>query len=45
MKQLLAQLQGKGITATGVGVVNWSSDQREAQIDTIAAQCVKALKG
>ena len=45
MKQLLAQLQGKGITATAVGVVNWTSDQREAQIDKIAAQCVKALKG
>ncbi len=45
MKQLLAQLQEKGVAATAMGVVNWSGDQREAQIDKIAAQCVKALKG
>jgi len=44
MKQLLAQLKEKGITATAMGVVNWSSDQREAQIDLIATQCVHALK-
>jgi len=45
MKQLLAQLQEKGVTATAMGVVNWSSDQRQAQMDLIATQCVKALKG
>lgn len=45
MKQLLMQLQEKGVVATAMGVVNWSSDQREAQIEMIATQCVKALKG
>jgi len=45
MKQLLMQLQEKGVAATAMGVVNWSGDQREAQIDRIATQCVKALKG
>ena len=45
MKQLLMQLQEKGVAATAMGVVNWSSDQREAQIEMIATQCVKALKG
>jgi len=44
MKQLLMQLQEKGVAATTMGVVNWSGDQREAQIDRIATQCVKALK-
>ena len=45
MKQLLAQLQEKGVAATVLGVVNWSSDQRQAQMDMIATKCVKALKG
>jgi flavodoxin len=44
MKQLLAQLHEKGVAATAMGVVNWSGNQREVQIDRIAIQCVKALK-
>lgn len=43
MKQLLEQLKEKGVSATATGVVNWSSDQRDAQIDSIVGQCVKAL--
>lgn len=43
MKQLLEQLKEKGAPATATGVVNWTSEQREAQIDLIVRQCVKAL--
>jgi len=43
MKQLLEQLKVKGVFATATGVVNWSSEQREAQIDLIVKQCVKTL--
>jgi len=43
MKQLLEQLQEKGAPATATGVVNWTSEQREAQIDLIVRQCVKVL--
>jgi flavodoxin len=44
MKQLQALLQGKGIHADAAGVVNWSSEMRETQIDAIAKQCVETLK-
>jgi flavodoxin len=44
MKQLQALLQGKGIHADAAGVVNWSSEMRETQIDAIATQCVETLK-
>lgn len=43
MKQLLEQLKEKGVSATATGVVNWTSEQREAQIDLIVKQCVKAM--
>ena len=44
MKQLLAQLREKRVMAHAIGIVHWSSGEREAQIDRIATQCVKALE-
>lgn len=45
MKQLLTQLQKKGISAEPIGVVNWSSEQREEQIARVAQRCADALAG
>ena len=44
MKQMLALLNKKGITAKALGVVNWSSEQREEQILQIMRQCSQAFK-
>ncbi len=44
MKQMLALLNKKGITAKSLGVVNWSSEQREEQILQIMRQCSQAFK-
>ena len=44
MKQLLALLRKKGIAAAPMGIVNWSSKQREAQIALIAQRCANALQ-
>lgn len=45
MKQMLALLKEKGINANPLGVVNWSSEQREEQILQIMRQCSHAFKG
>ena len=44
MKQMLALLNKKGISAKPLGVVNWSSEQREEQILQIMRQCSHAFK-
>ena len=44
IKQMLALLNKKGITAKSLGVVNWSSEQREEQILQIMRQCSHAFK-
>lgn len=44
LKQLLALLQKKGVSAESMGVVNWSSEKREEQIAQIAQRCAFALK-
>lgn len=44
IKQLLALLRKNGISAAPMGVVNWSSEQREEQITRIAQRCADALK-
>ncbi len=44
MKQMLALLQKKGVSARSLGVVNWSSEQRETQIEMMAQLCANALK-
>ena len=44
MKQLLAFLKKKGISAKPIGVVNWSSEQREAQILQIVQKCSSEWK-
>ncbi|MEA4939644.1 MAG: hypothetical protein VB091_08680 [Christensenella sp.] len=44
MKQMLALLNKKGISAKPLGVVNWSSEQREEQIMQIIGQCSHAFK-
>ena len=44
MKQLLALLKKKGISAKPIGVVNWSSEQREAQILQIVQKCSSEWK-
>lgn len=45
MKQMLALLQKKGFSAEPMGIVNWSSDQREDQITVITRRCNDTLKG
>jgi flavodoxin len=44
MKQMLALLQKKGASARSLGVVNWSHEQREAQIERMTQHCANALK-
>lgn len=44
MKQLLALLRKNGISAASMGIVNWSSENREAQIAMIVQHCADALK-
>ena len=44
IKQLIAQLREKGIASEAVGIVNWSSEEREAQIALIAKRCVEMLR-
>lgn len=44
MKQMLALLDKKGITAKSIGVVNWSSEQREEQILQIMQKCSQMFK-
>jgi len=44
MKQMLALLTKIGISAKPLGVVNWSSEQREEQILQIIRQCSHAFK-
>ena len=44
MKQMLALLNKKGITAKPLGVVNWSSEQREEQVLQIIQKCSQAFK-
>jgi len=45
MKQFLALLQGINISAEPLGIVNWSSEQREEQISHITRRSNDALKG
>ena len=45
MKQMIARLKDCGVTASALGVVNWSSEAREQQIDAIGEACVSAMKG
>ncbi|MDP3448867.1 MAG: flavodoxin domain-containing protein [Eubacteriales bacterium] len=44
MKQLLMLLKSRSVTAVPMGVVNWSSEQRDAQIEFISRKCAEALK-
>lgn len=39
MRQLIAVLKTKGTDASSIGIVNWSGDQRENQIDSIVEKC------
>lgn len=45
MKQLTSHLRAKGIAADSLGIVNWSGERREKQIDNIVEQCRMALRG
>jgi len=45
MKQLISQLRMKDIEAKSLGIVNWTSEQRENQMTHIAEQCKTALNG
>lgn len=44
MRQILALLKARGLAAVPLGVVNWTNEQRDQQIEQIAEQCVKTLK-
>ena len=45
MKQLLVSLREKGVSAEAIGVVSWSSEKREEQIQFLAQRCADALMG
>lgn len=45
MKQMIAQLKESGVTASALGVVNWTNEKREEQIDMISKKCVEMMKG
>lgn len=43
-KQLLALLKRKGVSAESVGIVNWSGDGRDAQIEQIVQNCMDSFR-
>ena len=43
-RQLTALLKRKGNTPINLGLVNWSSEQKESQIDAIVERCVKMIE-
>ena len=45
IRKMRAMLLEKGVTAGETGIVNWSGDKREAQIDEIVSRFSKALAG
>lgn len=42
-RQLTALLQEKGVTATNMGIVNWSTAKKEKQISQIVENCQKMV--
>ena len=43
-RQLAALLKQKGNTPLRLGLVNWSSEQKESQIDAIVENCVRMIE-
>ena len=44
-RQLTALLKKKGNTPLNLGLVNWSSERKESQIDAIVENCVRMTEG